>query len=283
MLLMPIYFSALHSLTSSTRMNTLFPGRRKFDNVNNNSKRDYERKVVKIDRHILEQNLIRARLLIPTIIMPTIWTIVSFSDAIESTMNFVGVSIAVNCLLSCAIPVIFAQVYRRFQPNLYKSKVRPLLVNEFRKITAKTSGICYYMLLSVVGASTSFPREIIDGGWAPSSSFVFAAISLLVHFLVIIAGSFGMMRLFPYSKQFPLRPEEIAVASCAAITGPQAAVSLAIKLSHENRSSQADDFIAWRGLILSGTFLGIVGYIISCPVGVFVSRSLLVLNEKWQS
>jgi uncharacterized membrane protein len=143
------------------------------------------------------------------------------------------------------------------------------------------SDICFYMVLAVIGVSTNLRREIFDGGWAESSSFLFASTSLFTHFMVIIFGSFGAMHFFPGLSLFPLGAEEIAVASCAAISGPQAAASFAIKTYIEKRGTALAMPVNWRGLILSGTVLGVFGYIISCPVGVLLSKFLLYSIERW--
>jgi hypothetical protein len=64
------------------------------------------------------------------------------------------------------------------------------------------------------------------------------------------------------------------------VTGPQAAAALAVKMSHEKERSDTDTYLNWKGLALSGTVLGILGYIISCPVGVKLSKYLLAVVEK---
>jgi hypothetical protein len=278
MLLMPIYFNILQSMVTSKRMAYLFPGR--CTTKNNDDECTLENKVSKIqDQHISLVDLWKGRLAIVAVIMPVIWAIVRLADACESRSNIVGIGIAINSLLSCLIPAILSKLSWIFTLRAEKESTRFLLVDEIQSLTSKMSDMCYYMLLSVIGVSTK-RLEIIDKGWAPSSSFIFASTSLVIHFIVIILGSFGLMNLLPRCKQFPLRPEEIAVASCAAVTCPQAAVSLAVKMSHEESKLYTDTYINWKGLALSGTILGVFGYIVSCPVGVRLSKYLLQWIEK---
>jgi hypothetical protein len=227
--------------------------------------------------HFYGKRIKRAHLfLISVTIGPIIWAIVRISDAFESRIGIAGIGIAINSLLSCIVPAAASQLCRLFEDGKYRS----LIAFEVRQITTKISDICFYMLLSVIGVTTNFRTDILDGGWTPSSSFIFAASSLFIHFVVIVFGSLGVMRLFPRWRQFPLRPEEIAVASCAAIIGPQASSSLAVKMSTDNRNNvPTTTFLNWRGLMLSGTVFGVLGYVIGCPVGVLLSRRLLRFLE----
>ena len=269
-LLMPLYFSGLQSIVASRRVSKIFPGR--YSTISN-----YDSTNLKSDQssnnNIPRKNIEKKRIIITALIIPTVWTIVRISDLCESRVGITGIGVAMNTILSCILPASF-----RFLRPLEKQS----FITEIRNMTAGMSDVCFYMLLAVIGVSTNLGQEIFNGGWAPSSSFIFASTSLIVHFITIIFGSMGIMRLFPQCKQFPLYTEEIAVASCAAITGPQAAASLALKMSADERSSLVSVNLNWRGLILCATVLGVIGYVISCPIGVGLSKFLLNFIAKWE-
>jgi hypothetical protein len=283
MLLMPIYFSALQAIVYSKAMRKMFPGRCIKNDEGDCSIPDTheESRFDDIYTHFCKKSLRRARLLISVLTLPAVWAIVKFSDVCGSRVRIPGIGIALNSMLSCVIPTAYPLIYRLFQSKKDTVNLRSLLVAEVRKVTTQMSDICYYMVLAVIGVSTNLGRQIFDGGWAESSSFLFASTSLFTHLVTIIFGSYGAMHFFPRIKQFPLGVEEIAVASCAAISGPQAAASFAVKTYLEKRGTSLATPVNWRGLILSGTVLGVLGYIISCPVGVSLSKVLLYSIQKW--
>ena len=279
MLLMPFYFSILQTMISSKRISKLFPGRcadQRCTTIGTNEDDASGHKEYNDKIDSLSQKSIRlARFLIVALVVPTILAVVRLSEVIEARNDIVGIGIAINSVLSCAIPAIFLQLLRL--SGKQQRSTMPMLVAEIRSITTKLSDSCYYMLLSVIGASTN-RVEIFAGGWAPSSSFVFSSTSLFSHLIIIVFGTLGLMRCFPKCKQFPLRTEEIAVASCAAVVGPQAATALAVKSADQNSTSSVS--MNWKGLALSGTILGVLGYIISCPIGVMLSKCLIYSIEK---
>ena len=285
MILYPIYFGLLQAFVNSKTMRKLFPGRcRTNDDGACLPMKDDNSASCDIYKDFSKKSLGKARLLISAVTIPLVWRIVTLSDFCESRAGLPGLGIAVNTILSCIVPMTFYQLLRAFGSQMDIAKMRTLIIAEVRAITSRLSDVCFYMLLSVIGMSTNLGSEILNGGWPESSSFLFASTTLLIHVLFIIVGSTGVMRLCPKFRQFPLSVEEVAVSSCAAISGPQAAASLAVKWSVEKRTVEKSNNFAvnWRGLILSGTVLGVLGYMISCPVGVLLSKLLLCLIEKWQ-
>lgn len=261
-----MYFSALKLLTLSRTMNRVFPGR--YRTVDS----DEDVLDCHIDGHISQKIREKARSLIVVFILPVIWLVVRLGEAIESRTEIAGIGIAINSALSCVIPATFLQLIQL--SGRQRGYTRSMIVAEIQNITTNISDLFFYMLLSVIGSSTS-RLDILDRGWQPTSSFIFTFIALFVHLTVIIFGSLGMTCWLPQSKQFPLRTEEIAVASCAAIVGPQAAASLAVKMSFDKRNTTRKTVVNWRGLAFSGTVLGVIGYIISCPIGVMLSKCLM--------
>jgi len=134
------------------------------------------------------------------------------------------------------------------------------------------------MLFASIGSTANLGSAIFQSGWHSASSFIFAAIALLVHIFVIVFGSLGVERLFPSFKFFPLGIDEIATASNAAIGGPVTAAALAAGLAAEEDSSQTRR----KGLILAATTWGIVGYAVATVAGVALCKVLLayLLNSS---
>ena len=198
------------------------------------------------------------------LIAPMVWSILVLSEIFERMLGVPGSGIAGVSMLSCIASKALSFLC---QTNIQSEE------SEVRRVTQQLSDICYYMLLSVIGVSMNLRRLAFEGWWSSCSSVMFAIVPLIVHFVVILMGSLGLMRLFPNCK---LGIDEIAAASNAAICGPFTAAALIAKLSSGDRKDSPDSLSTrWKGLALAATFWGIVGYAIATYIGVSVSKALL--------
>jgi len=173
------------------------------------------------------------------------WFIVSLSEIFEKNLFSSGIT-SISILSCTASKVLWSLCQKNTQ-----SKVGD--------VAQQLSDIWYYMLLYVIGMSMNLRRLSLDRWWSSCSSIMFATVPLIVHFVVILLGSLGSMRIFP---RYKLDMEEIVAASNAAICGPITAAALIGKAS--------------RGLALAAIFWGVVGYALATNVGVAMSKSLLL-------
>jgi len=194
----------------------------------------------------------------------TIATKVAISDAFEARLQVQGLGLFCICLLSSFIANIL-QVLLSIFPRVH---------SDIGQVTLKLSDGCYFILISVIGASIDLRCLALESGWSSASSVIFSSVPLLVHFIVIATGSLAMMKLFPRFESFPLSIEEVVIASNTAICGPTTAAALVAKMMAMGRNKTMNK-TEWKGLILAGTFWGIVGYAFATYIGVSISRALL--------
>jgi len=265
MLIMPIYFSALASITSSQRIRKLFPGRATTKKMVVKEKRSSNLTLDGVDQVDMENRRTsrRSQALLTAILLPLVAMIVVVSDAFEARLQVHGLGLLCICLLS-------SLVANMLQPFLTRCALSDII----SQVTLKMSNACYFILMSVIGISINLRCLTLESGWSSASSVIFSAVPLLVHFVVIGTGSLAMMKLFPRLKLFPLSVEEIVVASNTAICGPATAAALVSKMasSSDKKFSKTTE---WKGLALAGTFWGILGYAIATTIGVSLSRALL--------
>ena len=213
-------------MTSSKLLRKLFPGR--YQITNKSGEGDICKLTEGKKKSVRGQNPVafrkvrnQASLLITTLTAPIVWIIVVLSEIWDAKLRLPGFGIACISVLSCIVSNAFSTMYQTLSLRFRKDTTEPIvdtcasIFSEVGKVTSKMSDVCYYMLLAVIGISTSLQSEIYEGGWSSSSSFLFATAPLVVHFVVILLGSLGLMRMFPCFKWFPLGIEEIAVASNA--------------------------------------------------------------------
>jgi uncharacterized membrane protein len=123
-------------------------------------------------------------------------------------------------------------------------------------------------LFAAVGVSANVKKVLSQG----ISGFVFATITLFVHFITIGIGSFFVMSILPIiSKRtkvlFPLSVEEVLVASNAAIGGASTAAGFASNISVDRIGSKEK-----RALMVGATIWGVFGYAIATSIGIVVTK-----------
>lgn len=264
MLVMPMYLSALTSILSSKRLRKLFPGR-------GASKQTIATKLsselVAYDAAQAEKRQplhTRSHIFLTASLVPVVGMIVAVSDAFEARLQVQGLGLVCICLLSSFMANILQPLLARY----------PRMRSDIGQVTLKLSDACYFILISVIGASIDLRCLALESGWSSASSVIFSSIPLLVHFVVIATGSLAIMKFFPRFESFPLSIEEVVVASNTAICGPNTAAALVAKMMAMDRSKILNK-TEWKGLALAGTFWGIVGYAFATYIGVSVSRALL--------
>lgn len=264
-LVLPIYFAVIAVLSTSKMIRNLFPGHCVMSTYTKAS----------MEKLVEEQSISSTRggkqiNFIPVFfsmlfILPLVWAIVLISDFIEIKTRIPGLGFAFISLLSCTASKLYSTICQKFSND----NTRNLIASVTSKIhwfTANMATVCYYMLLSVIGLSTNLHNALLQGGWSCFSSFLFAAIPLMIHFQVLLLGSLAVMKLF----SIPLGIEEVIVASNAAICGPVTAATLASNLSWKGRNRHLS-----KGLTLAATVWGIVGDSVGSVIGVAIARILL--------
>ncbi len=128
--------------------------------------------------------------------------------------------------------------------------VMTLLVSLFPKFFEKLERVAFstgmallYIFLAVVGAASNIKTVFLAG----PGVFIFAVLTLLIQFVIIM----GLGKLFKFSL------EEIAIASCANVSGPTLSAPMAASFKAKN-------------LITPAVLVGILGYIIGTFLGVSV-------------
>ncbi len=123
-------------------------------------------------------------------------------------------------------------------------------VSIFPKFFKKLENVAYsmgmsmlYIFLAVVGAASNLKDVFLAG----PGIFFFATLTLLIQFVIIM----GFGKLFKFSL------EEIAIASCANVSGPTLSAPMAASFKAKN-------------LITPAVLVGILGYIIGTFLGVSV-------------
>lgn len=262
MLVMPMYLSALTTILSSKRLRKLFPGRGTYkQTIATKQSSELVRDGAQAEKR---QALHRSHILLTALLVPLVGVIVAISDAFEARLQVQGLGLFCICLLSSFIANIL-QVLLSIFPRVH---------SDIGQVTLKLSDGCYFILISVIGASIDLRCLALESGWSSASSVIFSSVPLLVHFIVIATGSLAMMKLFPRFESFPLSIEEVVIASNTAICGPTTAAALVAKMMAMGRNKTMNK-TEWKGLILAGTFWGIVGYAFATYIGVSISRALL--------
>jgi uncharacterized membrane protein len=128
--------------------------------------------------------------------------------------------------------------------------VMTLFVSLFPKFFEKLERVAFsmgmsmlYIFLAVVGAASNIKTVFLAG----PGVFMFATLTLLIQFAIIM----GFGKLFKFSLK------EIAIASCANVSGPTLSAPMAASFKAKN-------------LITPAVLVGILGYIIGTLLGVSV-------------
>ena len=287
LLVMALYFSTVTASLSSTILQRWFPGRvmpsratednsLQPDTIDpTNQKRQSLRRRI-LSKVLLKKRPYRRRAAATIILVPLSFSIVQLAHFIETTSRLPGMGSLAISVLAIGTSRLLRSIVNYLEERQHHKPVT--LLREMNHISSKLSDVCFYMLFASIGSTANLGSAIFQSGWHSASSFIFAAIALLVHIFVIVFGSLGAERLFPSFKFFPLGIDEIATASNAAIGGPVTAAALAAGLAAEEDSSQTRR----KGLILAATTWGIVGYAVATAAGVALCKVLLayLLNSS---
>jgi len=267
MLILPIYYGALTAMTSSKHFRRWFPGRvrsledefapEQLSTSEGNMLESNKNQEPKLDTFSMKFRQGR----IIAFVAPMVWSIIALSEMFEERSGTPGGGIAVISTMSFIASKVLSFFYQ------VDSRA------EVRNVTKQLSDICYYMVLSVIGVSMNIGQLAFYGWWSSCSSLMFALVPLLVHFLVLLIGSMGMMHILPNLK-FGI--DQIAAASNAAICGPFTAAALVAKLSSgDSKNNRGSLDTKLKGLALAATFWGVVGYAIATNIGVAVCKALI--------
>lgn len=264
-LVLPMYFAVIAILSTSKIIGNLFPGHHVMSTSTKASmEKLVEEQSISSTRDGKQSNLVPFFFSI-IFVIPLVWAIVEISELIEIKTKIPGLGFAFISLLSCTASKLYSTMCQ-FVSNVNARNLIASVTSKIHCLTANMATVCYYMLLSVIGLSTNLHNALLLGGWSCLSSFVFAAIPLVIHFQVILLGSLAVMKLF----SIPLGIEEIIVASNAAICGPVTAATLASNLSWKGKNRHRS-----KGLTIAATVWGIVGDGVGSVIGVAIARILL--------
>ncbi len=267
-LVLPMYFVIISVLSTSKIIRVLFPGYRALSTSVHASKEKSS------EEHYsptgTKQNDLVPSFLSVIVVLQLVWAIVLMSELIEVKTSVPGVGFVFITLLSCTASKIYSKTCQTFS-NDNPRKLIASITSKMRWFTVNMASVCYYMLLSVVGLSTNLQSAMLQGRWSCLSSFLFAAIPLMIHFQVLLLGSLAVMKLF----SIPLGIEEVIVASNAAICGPVTAATVASNLSSKGKNHHRS-----KGLTIAATVWGIVGDSVGSIIGVAIARFLLSIVQS---
>ncbi len=119
----------------------------------------------------------------------------------------------------------------------------PKFFEKLERVAFSTGMALLYIFLAVVGAASNIKTVFMAG----PGVFIFAVITLLIQFIIIM----GLGKLFKFSLK------EIAIASCANVSGPTLSAPMAASFKAKN-------------LVTPAVLVGILGYIIGTFLGVSV-------------
>ena len=288
LLIMALYFSTVTASLSSKLLQRWFPGRviasktienDSLDLDNNDPAQRTRRQSLRqriLAKILLKKRRYRRRAVAAMILVPLSLLIVQVADSLETLSKLPGMGSLAISVLAIGISRLLRGFINHFEERQRHGSVA--LLSEMNQISSTLSDVCFYMLFASIGSTANLGSAIFQSGWHSASSFIFAAIALCVHILVIVFGSLGVERLFPSFRFFPLGIDEIAVASNVAIGGPVTAAAVAAGLAAEEDSSQSRR----KGLILAATTWGVVGYAVATATGVALCKVLLtyLLNSS---
>lgn len=272
LIVMALYFVGLSTMLSVKRLRSTFPGRQrsvrgdglevddKHDGMNTSVNKIEKEKVVRV---------IGSGVLTTILVISIVEVTNSFERATSNIVPGLGcaavatIAMSVNKILESVTAIIARKESRmsRFASDFW---------NDLKQIGGPMSDFCFMTLFAAIGVSADLKSAMTQG----CSSFIFAILALMVHFLALGVGSFSVMTILPKfikrsSTIFPLGLEEILVASNAAIGGASTAAGFAGNISGKHITKQYK-----RGLIVSATFWGVVGYGVATTIGVFLTRVL---------
>jgi Predicted integral membrane protein len=218
---------------------------------------------------------------------------------------FSGILAACVSLIVAEISIIFEKHTSRFLPGLGCAAVSAMGISmsrvldsivrrESKRSTTITKSLSkfksdlkliggllsqfYFLaLFAAIGVSANLSKVVTQG----ASTFLFAIISLFIHFGTLGVGSFLVMKFLPLIAErtnviFPLAIEEVLVASNAAIGGASTAAGFAGNINKDRIDSKQK-----RALTIAATFWGIVGYAFATTVGVSLTKILAVNVMKF--
>ena len=203
------------------------------------------------------------------------WGVVELSMVLEKAASVLlpGLGCGAIAILITGINRMLnavTQQKKRFQ-RLGGSWVFPIM-ERFDQVTAPLSAFCFQLLFAAIGVSANV-QSIAQSGF---SSFVFAALALCIHMATLLIGSKAIVRLLekcPYVQGLlPLSLEEVLVASNAAIGGSATAAAFAGNIDLTGKGGLANS--EKRGLVMSATIWGVIGYSIATSIGVYLSKQL---------
>ena len=119
----------------------------------------------------------------------------------------------------------------------------PKFFEKLERVAFSTGMALLYIFLAVVGAASNIKTVFLAG----PGVFIFAVLTLLIQFIIIM----GLGKLFKFSLK------EIAIASCANVSGPTLSAPMAASFKAKN-------------LVTPAVLVGILGYIIGTFLGVSV-------------
>ena len=272
LIVMALYFVGLSTMLSVKRLRSTFPGRQrsvrgdglevddKHDGMNTSVNKIEKEKVVRV---------IGSGVLTTILVISIVEVTNSFERATSNIVPGLGcaavatIAMSVNKILESVTAIIARKESRmsRFASDFW---------NDLKQIGGPMSDFCFMTLFAAIGVSADLKSAMTQG----CSSFIFAILALMVHFLALGVGSFSVMTILPKfikrsSTIFPLGLEEILVASNAAIGGASTAAGFAGNISGKHITKQYK-----RGLIVSATFWGVIGYGVATTIGVFLTRVL---------
>jgi len=284
LLIMALYFSTVTASLSSAILQRWFPGRvavsQSIEDDDNSqdltqsdidelklTEKSWRRRV--LAKILLKKRLWRRRLFALSIVLPLSFGIVEISDVVDVKANLPGMGSLSISVLATVSSRILQKSIAFYEARRKRGSVA--LLKEINSISGTMSDICFYMLFAAIGSTANLGDAIRNGGWHSASSFIFAAVALLVHIVVIITGSLGVEKLFPAFRFFPLGIDEVMVASNAGIGGPVTAAAVAAGMATEEDTTQSRR----KGLILAASVWGVVGYAVATFIGVSMSKMLL--------
>lgn len=273
LIVMAVYFLMLSAMLSWKRLQQTFPGRQ-LGTVSDDRSLLFTNQVIPLQRDMTEKSSDREGF----IFSGTLAALISFIIAEMSVIFEKRMSFLLPGLGCAAVSVLGISLGRVLDSILIRGSSRSSLItkslSKFKSDLAQIGGPIsrfYFMaLFAAIGTSANLSKVLTQG----VSTFMFALITLFIHFVTLGAGSFLSMKLLPLiSKRtnfiFPLAIEEVLVASNAAIGGASTAAGFAGNIS-EDRIDNTQK----RALIIAATFWGIVGYASATAVGVFVTKML---------
>ena len=306
-MVMAIYFAFLSWCVSSKTMWTIFPKTwtkkkrypfklrsktmfmesvnsmtsRSIENQNDSSKHSLQDQQINIKTKINSKYIvakIRNHIMTNSIIMLSIaYTIVSISNKFEKRIENIVPG------TSCAFIALFSTILNHFllRHDMTYNPQNPFVFLNIKQkqmihntISPFFSSICLHLLFASIGMNVKISIILSQG----VTAFLFATFALVIH----VTFLFGLSFIFNNTQILPktISLDEMAVASNAAIGGPATAAAFAGTINERrdiyivNNQTLQDD--TTKGLVLSATVWGVIGYSLGTTIGISLGRFLKV-------